>query len=203
MAENFAVENGVLTFGFSATKSLTTEIVSILSQKKKNSTLHWIKWPKKTFGLSCILLVKGRRKRLAFAKVSVTIVQSSPPVRYFEPPQYDWLLLRLISNQGVDSHPGDLLTKILRNKKHLMRILSRNLSAWKSVSAEPRPEQQFCTHYCTVCWHEDLRKLPLTNELFSFSTCLLILMNEWIFVLNYCWKFCNIQKSSPGRLSEH
>ena len=143
MAENFAVENGVLTFGFSATKSLTTEIVSILSQKKKNSTLHWIKWPKKTFGLSCILLVKGRRKRLAFSKVSVTIVQSSPPVRYFEPPQYDWLLLRLISNQGVDSHPGDLLTKILRNKKHLMRILSRNLSAWKSVSAEPRPEQQF------------------------------------------------------------
>ena len=66
---------------------------------------------------------------LAFAEVSVTIVQSSPPVRYFEPPQYDWLLLRLISNQGVDSHPGDLLTKILRNKKHLMRILSRNLSA--------------------------------------------------------------------------
>ena len=43
------------------------------------------------------------------------------------------------------------------------------------------------THDCTVCWHGDLRKLPLTNELISFSTCLLILMNEWIFVLNFCF----------------
>ena len=144
MAENFAVENGVLTFGFSATKSLTTEIVSILSQKKKNSTLHWIKWPKKTFGLSCILLVKGRRKRLAFSKVSVTIVQSSPPVRYFEPPQYDcthfW--------EQIDLHWIDAV-----NGKDPMK----NPLAWNSENPEQRPEQRYCTH----CWEHE--KLHNTN----------------------------------------
>ena len=65
-----------------------------------------------TFGLSCILLVKGRRKRLAFTKVSVTIVQSSPPVRYFEPPQYDCThFWEQIDLPWIDAVNGDYFLK--------------------------------------------------------------------------------------------